>query len=221
MSRIRLPFYFSSTQLFVFCLLIGFLWNLPTVFVQDGLTPGDAGGNLYTIEAVMRGQVPYKDFWWNYGPLPLYYHALFFKIFGAHIQSAIWARLLLKSVFLGIFFLAARRIMPAFAAILTTIFFCVFMPEFKHNYSHYAGVCMEIGILWAVLSYYQTAREKYIFWAWLFVFLLGVTKINFGLLFLAGTFLSLILCDLFHHRRFSSRGLLRHAVWAILSILIF
>ncbi len=207
-------------QLFFFCAAINFFINFQTLFVQDGLTPGDAGGNLYAVEAVTRGEIPYKDFWWNYGFLPFYYNALFFKLFGSHIQSLILARLILKAIFSGVFFLAAARIMPLASSVLAAIAFGVFMPEFKHNFSHYAGICMETGILWAVLSYYKTAKDKYIFWGWLFVLLLGFIKINFGVLLLLGTWISFILCGLVEHKKSFSRTLVFSALSFFAIILI-
>jgi len=190
------------------------------IFVKQGFTPGDAGGNLYAIQAVTQGQIPFKDFLWGYGPLMLYYNALFFKWLGSSIQSALWAKLFLEVAFTGVFFLAARRIMPLFGAFLATFAYCVFKPEFLHNFNHYAGVCMEIGILWAVLSYCQKPKEGFILWAAGFTFILGLIKINFGVVFLLSTFISFILCDLFWHKCFSMHRIYRYSM-NILFVILF
>lgn len=195
-------FPFPSYTLLAVCVVINFLLNLPSLSVQHGFTPGDAGMNLYVVDAVAHGKITYQDFYWQYGPLMLYYNALFFKLFGAQIQSIIWARVIFKTIFSGIFFLAARRIMSPLASTLAAIAFGVFTPDFMHNFSHYGGVCMEVGVLWAVLSYSQSAQEKYIWWAALFVFLLGFIKINFGVCLLAGAGICFIFWDIFKHKRF-------------------
>ncbi|MBF0595082.1 MAG: hypothetical protein HQL22_08950 [Candidatus Omnitrophica bacterium] len=191
----------SSFQIFIICALISFVINLPTLTVQHTLHTDGVGGDLFFIEAITRGELPYRDFNWIYGPVMLYYNAFFFKVIGHNIHSLIWAKLLLNAFFAGVFFLAARKIMPALTAFLATVTFIVFMPDFQHNFSHYGGVCIEIGILWAVLSYHSNARNKHLLWAALLVLLLGFIKINFGIMFLGGSILCFILCDLFRDKR--------------------
>ncbi len=207
MNKIRLPFHFSSFQLLLLCLVINFFLNFPTLSVQHGFSPGDAGINLYAVDAVVKGKIPYQDFYWQYGPLMLYYNALFFKLLGAQIQSLIWGRVILKTLFSGVFFMAARRIMPPWASLLAALAFGVFTPDFMHNFSHYGGICMEVGVLWAMLSYSQSDQEKYIWWAALFVLLLGFIKINFGVVMLAGAGINLILWDVLKYKKFSIRQL--------------
>lgn len=176
---------------------------------------GDVGANLYSIEAVNRGEVPYRDFLWVYGPLMLYYHALFFKLLGSSIQSALWARLLLETIFAGVFFLGARRIMHPFAALLATSAFSVFRPEFTSTVVHYGGVCMEIGILWAVLSYCRKPKNKYVLSGAAFVLSLGFIKLNFGIFFLPAIFLGFILCDYLQHKNLSAQRLKRYGLYFI------
>ena len=43
-----------------------FVW--PELNFQDTLSQGDHGRDLYAFDAVTHGQLPYKDFWWVYGP---------------------------------------------------------------------------------------------------------------------------------------------------------
>ena len=202
-----------SGFLFVACLIISFFVYLQGIFVKQGFPIGDVGGNLYAMEAVTRGEIPYKNFIWIYGPLMLYYHALFFKWFGSNIQSALWAKLFLEVAFTGVFFLAARRIMPLWGAFFAALAYCVFKPEFLHSFVHYGGVCMEIGILWAVLSYCQKAQEKYVLSALGIVFILGIIKLNFGIVFLGGVFICIVLCDLFEHRNFSFGRIRRYGFY--------
>jgi len=205
-----------TSFLLILSVVISFFLNLPTLFVQDSFLPGDAGSNLYCFQAVLQGQTPYHDFTWFYGPLMLYINALFFKLFGLNIHSVMLGRLILKTIFSGVFFLAARRIMPSSFSFLATIAFSIFMPEFPSTFNHYTGVCLEIGVLWAVLSYYQSPKKAYLAWGAFFVLLLGLCKINFGVLFLGGTFASFILCDLFKHKSLSLRTLLKYFISATL-----
>src|SRR5208283_3814855 len=74
----------------------GILITAPYANFQGYLAQGDHGRDLYAAQAVYRGELPYKDFWWVYGPLMPYYYGLFFKIFGVQISSMILGKLLLR-----------------------------------------------------------------------------------------------------------------------------
>src|ERR1700733_7106226 len=74
----------------------GIIITAPYVNYQDYLSQGDHGRDLYAAQAVYRGELPYKDFWWVYGPLTPYYYGLFFKIFGTKISSMILGKLFLR-----------------------------------------------------------------------------------------------------------------------------
>src|ERR1035438_646575 len=82
----------------LFLLLViaaGIIITAPYANFQDYLSQGDHGRDLYAAEAVYRGELPYRDFWWVYGPLMPYYYGLFYKIFGVHITSVLLGRALL------------------------------------------------------------------------------------------------------------------------------
>ena len=84
-----------------------FVW--PELNFQDLLSQGDHGRDLYAFDAVTHGKLPYKDFWWVYGPLMPYYYGLFFKIFGVHMTSVFLGRALLV-VMCSCLFLFIRRL---------------------------------------------------------------------------------------------------------------
>ena len=98
-----------------------FVW--PELNFQDHLAQGDHGRDLYAFDAVTHGKLPYKDFWWVYGPLMLYYYGLFFKILGVHITSILLGRallIILSSVFL---YLSAACLMSPGLAFLAATWF--------------------------------------------------------------------------------------------------
>src|ERR1700684_984460 len=84
----------SLTLLLV--LLAGFMITAPYANFQTYLAQGDHGRDLYAAQAVWRGELPYKNFWWVYGPLMPYYYGLFFKIFGTQISSMLLGKLILR-----------------------------------------------------------------------------------------------------------------------------
>ncbi len=86
-----------------------FIW--PELNYQDLLSQGDHGRDLYAFDAVTHGKLPYKDFWWVYGPLMPYYYGLFFKVFGVHITSVLLGRALLVILCSVFFYLSAACLM--------------------------------------------------------------------------------------------------------------
>src|ERR1700733_9505742 len=109
MSFPKFPTQSPTTIKAIFLLLtilttIIFVW--PELNFQDVLAQGDHGRDLYAFEAVFKNQLPYKDFWWVYGPIMPYYYGLFYKIFGLHITSILLGRALLLVACIVCFFLA-------------------------------------------------------------------------------------------------------------------
>jgi len=188
----------SSRNLHLAVLAIALFVYLPTLSVQDTFSSANVGDNLYASEAVSKGQLPYRDFNWNYGPIMLYYNAFFFNLFGHDLHSLILGRIVLKTVFAGVYFLAALKIMPPLGAFLMAMAYIVLAPDFVHNFSHYGGIGLEIAVLWAVLSYSQSPRRKYIYWTAFYVLLLGFNKINFGIAIGGASLGALVACDLFN-----------------------
>ena len=93
-----MPFFKRHAKCLLLLLVFGtgILITAPYARFQGPLAQGDHGRDLYAAQAVLRGELPYKDFWWVYGPLMPYYYGLFYKIFGIQISSVILGKLLLK-----------------------------------------------------------------------------------------------------------------------------
>ena len=77
----------NKTTFLILSVLYTIIYVWPELNFQDMLAQGDHGRDLYAFEAVLKGQLPYKDFWWVYGPIMPYYYGLFYKISGFHITS--------------------------------------------------------------------------------------------------------------------------------------
>src|SRR5471030_2344910 len=93
-----MPFLKQHAKCLVLLLVLGagLLITAPYINFQDFLSQGDHGRDLYAAQAVYRGELPYKDFWWVYGPLMPYYYGLFFKVFGTQISSMILGKIILR-----------------------------------------------------------------------------------------------------------------------------
>ena len=131
-----------------------FVW--PELNFQDLLSQGDHGRDLYAFDAVTHGKLPYKDFWWVYGPLMPYYYGLFFKIFGVHMTSVFLGRALLVVMCSAFFYLSAACIMSPGLAFLAAAWFTQCRQEFFFTYNHIGGIAAELVILWCLLSYIRT-----------------------------------------------------------------
>jgi hypothetical protein len=182
----------------------GIIITAPYANFQDYLSQGDHGRDLYAAQAVYRGELPYKDFWWVYGPLMPYYYGLFFKIFGTHISSMILGKLILRVLGGILICLGLMQVSSEIAAFLCACWFMLFHQDFFFTYNHLGGIVMILGVVCCLLSYIQDNSPKAAWGALGFILTLCLIKINFGLaaLFVTGT--TIAVCDLTRRVPFNS-----------------
>src|SRR3989338_6157650 len=65
--------------------------NVPIDF-QPWISSGDHGRDFYCFQATAQGAVPYRDYWWVYGPLMPYYFAAFIKYLGSAMPVILTAK---------------------------------------------------------------------------------------------------------------------------------
>jgi len=177
-------------------LLAGIIITAPYVNYQDYLSQGDHGRDLYAAQAVYRGELPYKDFWWVYGPLMPYYYGLFFLIFGTKISSMILGKLILRIAGGLIICLGMMEISSEITAFLCACWFMLFQQDFFFTYNHLGGIVMVLGIAYCLLAYIKDNSSKAAWGALGFIFTLCLIKINFGLAALAVSVITVGVCDL-------------------------
>ncbi len=185
----------SKTIFLLLTILMSALFVWPELNYQDLLSQGDHGRDLYAFNAVTHGKLPYKDFWWVYGPLMPYYYGLFFKIFGVHITSVLLGRALIVILCSVFFYLSAACLMSPGLAFLGSAWFTQSRQEFFFTYNHIGGIAMELIICWCLLSYIRIGAMRYLWITLIADFILGFIKINFGLAALAGIVLGVMLID--------------------------
>ena len=102
--------------------LIGLALIAQWLWMDAGVGPYDEGLVLVGADRVLRGDVPYRDFWTLYGPAGFYVEAALFRLFG---ETALVARGLdaaVKAAIVGLTFLIVqrfgRRTLAAAAAVL-------------------------------------------------------------------------------------------------------
>lgn len=203
-----------SFFIFLFLTIIGgVIIFYPYINFQDFLAQGDHGRDLYAAEAVLRGEIPYKNFWWDYGPLMPYYYALFFKFFGIQITSILLGKMLLN-IACGVFcFLAVSEIFFPSAAFAVALWLMCFQQDFFFTYNHIGGIALIVACIWMHLACIRQDSKASAYTALAFVFLLGLVKINFGLIALLMTILTV---NVFGKakRSFYLAGLFLSLAWA-------
>jgi hypothetical protein len=175
----------SKRLILLLVLGIGIILMVPYANFHGYLAQGDHGRDLYAAQAVYRGELPYKDFWWVYGPLMPYYYGLFFKIFGVHISSMILGKLFLEVLSGLLICLGMMEVSSPSAAFLCACWFMLFQQDFFFTYNHIGGIVMVLGTVFCLLSYIQKNSSKAAWGALGFIFTLCLIKINFGIAALA------------------------------------
>ena len=167
--------------LLLFLLLAGGVFlHLPDIQYQTVLFQGDHGRDLYAFWATMNGDLPYRDYWWVYGPLFPFYYGLCFKGMGVTIPSVLLGKMVL-SVAAGIFFfLTLALFAPLVFAVLGTLWFWLFQADFFYTYHHAGGILLLLAMIYFLLSYLFQPRAWKAYALLTTVVLLMLTKINFG-----------------------------------------
>lgn len=182
---------------FLLVLCAGVLIVYPRHDFLQWFDPGDHGRDLYAFERSLHGEIPYRDYYWNYGPLMPFVYGAFYEVFGCQISSALLGRLcfsLLAAVFL---YLAVSELFAPVIAFLAAVWFLVFFPDFWHTFNHTAGIAMIAAVLWAIFSYIKSSKPRDAFLGLLWGFLLVLIKPNFGVVAVAMGVMGVLLTDTF------------------------
>ena len=166
----------------ILVILSGIILLWPMHNFQFAVAQGDHGRDLYAFDQVWKGQLPYKDFLWFYGPFMPYYYGLFLKIFGLNIKSVLIGKIFCELIG-GIFiFLIGRTIASALAGFWAAVWFWLFWENFIYTYNHVGAVIVLLGCLYGLFQYLYFKKESYVPWIFGGLFLIGLIKINFGLM---------------------------------------
>ena len=189
---------------FVLTAVCGIVVNYPYHNFQVFLAQGDHGRDLYAAAAVLRGEMPYKDFWWVYGPLMPYYYGLMFKLFGIHIPSVLLGKIFLNIASgLGIFWAMTRFFSPA-TGFIAGLWFLVYHQDFFFTYNHAGGILLLIACIGMHWAYIKEQKNNAAYLALLFTFILGLIKINFALTALLMGILTVLVTNRTNRRAFNT-----------------
>ncbi len=187
MSVMKEPARQSSLAYFLAAIICAAVIYYPSIDYQIQLSQGDHGLNLYAAEAVLRGEIPYKDFHWFYGPLMPYYYAVFFALFGTSIKSLLIGKAVLMIASSGLIFLTLRLICSVSIALLGALFFFFFQNDFFYTYDHIGGIALNLATVYFLCLFLKIKDLKHLRISLLFTFLLGLVKLNLGVASLVAT----------------------------------
>lgn len=143
-----------------------FLFSLAylSIFRRHCSFEPDEGIVLQGAERILRGQVPYRDFFTFYTPGSFYLVASLFHVFGDSFVIARTSLALAGAICSLITFLLARRVCPLgtalFAGVLATIAGCAYRFLVLHNWYSTLLCCL---CLYAAVRFLENRRIPWIF----------------------------------------------------------
>ena len=141
----------------------------------------DEGIVLQGAERILRGQVPYRDFFTFYTPGSFYLVAGIFRVFGDSFITARSSLAFAGAVCSVITFLLARRAsslgIALFAGVLTTIAGCAYRFLVLHNWYSTLMSCL---CVYATVRFYESRRVSWAFAAGFFASLAFLTEQSKG-----------------------------------------
>lgn len=202
------PIIMNKKKIFLLLIIvIAFGIGLYKLNYYPQLSQGDHGRDLYSAQATLRGELPYKDYWWVYGPLMPYYFGLFYKIAGSSIVGFLLGDLVLKTAAAAFFYLACVQIIPPFLAFLGAVWFAQSQPDFFFTFNHGAGITVQLFILFVLLAFIKEKSSKYLWMTLPAIIIYCLIKINFGLAAFVVVLLTAAVCKFKEKKFYLSAGL--------------
>lgn len=137
-------------------------------YLRMGITFNDASWYFHFGKRFLDGDVPYRDYLFQVGPLPIYVDAAFQKLFGTTFLASLYAGLLIKIVRVFVSWAIARRIAGRWPALAIALF-CAVDPAFAFVYhwsTPYAELFVSLSGLCLLLAIDRTGRGALV---WLFL----------------------------------------------------
>src|SRR5215813_8564327 len=160
------------------------------LFFNRGLGLSVIGYNIAPAERVLQGEVPYRDFLFNYTPGILWVNALLMRAFGATLMVTRVGLLAFKLSTLIALFWVGRRLTNrwvALAPVGLTLSWLGYGQVFNVYPDQYL-LLFALGGLACILNYDSTGRVSWLVWCGLSTGAVFLFKYNVGVLLLgAGT----------------------------------
>ena len=170
--------------------LIVLFWA-PTVFFQPYISPGDKGRDLYAFWMASEGQVPGRDFWWQYGPVTPFYFAPFFILGGVNLVSFRIGLGVLYLICALLNFRALRLFVSRPVAFLSSLAYL--MLDVQYTFNHIGAIPFLILGIFSLWKFFLTERVRWCYAGTLALAAMAAVKINTGVTSFAAFYFTLLL----------------------------
>ena len=160
------------------------------LFYNRGLGLSVIGYSIAPAERVMQGEVPYRDFLFNYTPGILWVNALLMKAFGATLMATRIGLLAFKLITLIALYQIARRLTDRWASLVPVGLTLAWLghQQIFNVYPDQYLILFALAGLSCMLNYDETGRARWLLLCGLAIGVVFVFKYNVGvLLFGSGT----------------------------------
>jgi len=207
----------------IFSLVAGIFILSHVADYQVFLSQGDHGRDLYAFAQTLKGDVPYMDYWWVYGPLMPYYYCIFLKIFGITISSVLIGKITLILISTLFFYLTLYLFASPILAFLACGWLFLFSPDFYFTYNHLGAITVTFPLIYCICLFLKKQKPRYLYYALTCCLLLCFIKINLGIVALLGTLASVLLIDISvpHFPTFKKRKFFYFLALVVLPLLVF
>ncbi len=173
------------------------------LFYNRGLGLSVIGYSIAPAERVMQGEVPYRDFLFNYTPGILWVNALLMKAFGATLMATRIGLLGFKLITLLTIFQVARRLTNRWAALVPVALTLAWLGHQQafNVYPDQYLVLFALAGLSCMLNYNDTDLAKWLVFCGLSVGAVFIFKYNVGVLLFGSGALAIIARELMATRR--------------------
>lgn len=163
--------------------------------VNRGIGLPILGYNISPAERVMHGELPYRDFIYNYTPGVLWINAALMKLFGACVMTVNVGLLAFKLSTLIALFYAARRLTSASAALIPialALGWIGYKVVFRAYPTQYSMLFVLLGLIF-MLNYNRSGQVRWLLLCGAAIGAVFLFKQNVGVLVLAAATAAIIL----------------------------
>jgi hypothetical protein len=168
------------------------------LFYNRGAWLSVIGYSVSPAERVLQGEVPYRDFLYNYTPGMLWLNALLMRLFGVSLMTIHVGLLVFKVATLMILYFVAKRLVGVWAA-LVPVALSLSWIGYKYIFgvfpTQYSMPFILLGIIF-MLTYDEGGRLRFLFLSGLSVGIVFLFKYNVGILLFACGTLAIIIREL-------------------------
>jgi len=171
--------------------LAGYKYN--TSYLISDWALADVGQTYMSALHLLEGQVPYRDFAYQWGPYSLYLSAYIFKLLGIKISSMRLAMTLVVFAITGITYLLSREFLTRFHAFFAAlIIHIIFMQNTLIPYANIFVIPVGLTALLLIIKYHRKRSEHLIILAGVLCGIALGLKFSAGFLVSGGIVMGLI-----------------------------